>query len=87
MIKRLPSETIKYLSYFYDRIWEDIIILNKQKSDALTLLLKERKDTKYVRSYKPITLGNILCKIVERITNKRFVWYFKNEKKTQTVWL
>ena len=43
--------------------------------------MEERKDPKDIRSYKPVALVNILCKIFERITNKRLVWYFEREKK------
>ena len=44
-------------------------------------LLKEGKDPKDFRSYRPLALTNILCKIFERITSKKLVWYQKNEKK------
>ena len=43
-------------------------------------LLKEGKGPKDVRSYRPVALTNILCKIVERIINKRHVWNLKREK-------
>ena len=45
----------------------------------ITLLEKE-KDHIDVRSYKPVALTNKLCKIFERITNKRLVWYLKKNK-------
>ena len=35
---------------------------------TITSLLKEGKD---VRSYRPVALTNILCKIFEKMTNKR----------------
>ena len=44
-------------------------------------MLKERKDPKDVRSYKSVSLINILCKIFERMTNKRLAWYLEKEKK------
>ena len=44
-------------------------------------MLKERKDPKDVRSYRPVALTNVLCKIFERMTNKRLVWYPEKEKK------
>ena len=44
-------------------------------------MLKKRKDPKDVRSYRPVALTNILCKIFESMTNKRLIWYLKKEKK------
>ena len=43
--------------------------------------MKERKDPKDVKSYRPVALTNILCKIIERMTKKRLVWYLEKEKK------
>ena len=36
---------------------------------------------KGVRVYRPVALTIILCKIFERLTNKRLVWYLEKEKK------
>ena len=33
------------------------------------------------RPNRPVALTNILCKIFERMTNKRLVWYLEKEKK------
>ena len=44
-------------------------------------MLRKGKDPKVVRSYRPVTLTNILCKIFERMTNKRLVWYLERERK------
>ena len=44
-------------------------------------MLKEGKYPKDVRSYRPVALTNILCKIFERMTNKKLVWYLEKEKK------
>ena len=44
-------------------------------------MLKKGKDPKDVRSYRPVVLTNILCKIFERMTNKRLVWYLERERK------
>ena len=51
------------------------------KHATIIPMMEERKDPKDIRSYKPVALVNILCKIFERITNKRLVWYFEREKK------
>ena len=44
-------------------------------------MLKDGKDPKDVKSYRPVALSNTLWKIFERMTNKILVWYLENEKK------
>ena len=51
------------------------------KHAIITPLLKKEKDPKDARSYRPGALTNILCKIFERMTYKRLVWYLEKEKK------
>ena len=65
----------------YNKIWEEGEIPNTWKHATITPLLKEGKDPEDVRSYKPVALTNIFCKIFEKMTNKRQVWYLVKEKK------
>ena len=51
----------------------------KQKVPENTL--KEGKNPKDVRSYRPLALTNILRKIFKRMTKKRLIWYLEKEKK------
>ena len=81
MIKRLPPETLIHLLDIYNKIWEEGEIPKTWKHATVIPLLKEGKDPKDVRSYRPIALTNILCKIFERMVNKRLVWYLEKEKK------
>ena len=65
----------------YNEIWEEGEIPKIWKHALITLFLKEGEDSKVVRSYRPVALTNILCKIFERMTIKRLVWYLAKEKK------
>ena len=56
-------------------------IPNTWKHATITPLLEKGKNPKDVRSYRLVTLTNILYKILERLTNKRMVWYLENDKK------
>ena len=64
-----------------NKIWEEGEIPKTWKHATITPLLKERKGSKDVRSYRPVALTNILCKIYEKMTNKKLVWYLEKEKK------
>ena len=81
MIKRLPTETLKYSLDMYSKTWKEGETPNTWENAAITPLLKEGKDPKNVRSYSPVALTNILCNLFERMTNKRLVWYLEKEKK------
>ena len=72
MIKRLPPETLKYLLDMYNKIWEEREIPKTWKNAKIKPLLKEGKDP---------ALTNIICKIFERMTNKRLVWNMEKKKK------
>ena len=65
----------------YIKIWEEREIPNIWKHIIITPLLKEERDPKDVRSYTPVALTNILCKIFERMTNTSLVWYLEKEMK------
>ena len=63
----------------YNRIWMEGEIPKSWKSAIITPLLKEGKD---VRSYRSVALTNSLCKIFERMINRRLVWSMEKENKT-----
>ena len=44
-------------------------------------MLNEGKNPKNVKSDILVALTNILCKIFERMTNKRLIWYLEKERK------
>ena len=64
----------------YNKIWKEGENTKTWKHAIITPLLKEGKDQKNFRSYRPVALTNILCKIFERMTNTRLVWYLEREK-------
>ena len=65
----------------YNKIWEEEEIPNTWKHPTIKPLLKEGKYLKDARSYRPVTLTNILCKIFGKMINKRLVWYLERRKK------
>ena len=71
---------MKYLLNLYNKICIKEIVSEGWKSATITPLLKEEKDPKNVRSYRPVTLTDILCKVFERMTNMRLVLYLEKEK-------
>ena len=75
------AETLMHHLDIYNKIWEEGKIPKTWKYATVIPLIKEGKDPKNVRSYRPVALTNILYKIFERMVNKRLVWYLEKEKK------
>ena len=80
IIKRLSPKTLKYLLDIDNKIWKEEVIPKICKSATITSLIKIRNGPKDVKSYRPVALTNILCKIFERMTNKQLNWYLEKEK-------
>jgi hypothetical protein len=43
-------------------------------------MLKQGKDRSDLNSYRPIALSNCIAKLLEKIVNKRLVWYLEHKK-------
>ena len=55
MIKTI-TETLKYLLDMCNKIWEEVEVPNIWKHTTITPLLKEGKNPKGGRSYRPVAL-------------------------------
>ena len=81
MIKNIPSSELIHLLAFYNKIFLSDTFPNNWKKALLIPILKKNKDAKLTDSYRPISLTNCLCKILERILNKRLQWYLETKDK------
>ena len=78
MTKILPPETLNYLLDMYNKIWEEGEMPKSWKYYNNTPAKGGKKPK---RCYRSVALKNILCKIFERMTNERLVWYLAKENK------
>ena len=76
MVKMDPTETKRFMLELYNRIWREEEKPNSWKSAIVRPMLKEGKD---IRSYRPVAFTSSLCKIFERMINRRLVWYLEKE--------
>lgn len=74
MIKNLPNNTKQWILDYYNHVWHTGIIPNIWRDAIVIPILKTGKDKRIPSSYRPIFLTSCLCKIMERMVNKRLTW-------------
>ena len=77
MIRQLPEESLKFLLDFYNRIFINHDFPEQWKAAVIIPILKPGKDATKTSSYRPIALISCLSKILEKILNKRLMWYLE----------
>jgi hypothetical protein len=78
MIKNLPIIGKLELLKIYNEIYLDIVFPTQWREALIVPILKHGKDPKYAKNYRPISLTNCICKILERIINKRLCWFLES---------
>lgn len=81
MIKNLGNEAKHFLIDLYDMILLIGKVPSMWKLAHIIPILKPGKDPLDVGSYRPIALTSCLCKLFERIINRRLVWYLEKNNK------
>lgn len=83
-----PFEFYKYLSLegkttllkIYNIIWTMHIFPNSWREVIIIPILKSRKKQTDPKNYRPIALSNTICKIMEKMVNKRLSWFIESEQ-------
>lgn len=71
MLKHLNYCQLKYLTKFFNHIWTKHDFPEQWRLAHIIPIRKPGKDGTIPASYRPISLTNVLCKILERIVVKR----------------
>ena len=77
MIRQLSENSLKYLLEFYNTIFRNDVLPEKWKEAIIIPILKPGKEPTDTSSYRPIALISCLGKILEKILNKRLMWYLE----------
>ncbi|GBN93994.1 putative RNA-directed DNA polymerase from transposon X-element [Araneus ventricosus] len=80
MIKHLTTESQDALLHFYNRIWQEQYFPTLWQQAIIIPLLKPGKDPKNPSNYRPIALTYCLCKLLERMINRRLIYYLDTNK-------
>lgn len=77
ILKHLPNASLNTLLDVFNLIWKNEIF-PKHWSEATTIPIpKPNKDPINPTNYRPIALTSCVCKTMERMVNKRLVWYLE----------
>lgn len=80
MLKHLPPDTQKTLLSLYNAVWSSGKIPSTWKEAIIVPILKQGKDPSMVSSYRPIALTSCLCKVFEKMVNRRLLHFLEANK-------
>ena len=79
ILKNLPSVCLKILLGLFNRIWQTNAFPPSWRKAIVVAIPKPNKDCSIPSNHRPIALTSCLCKTMERIINKRLVYYLENK--------
>ena len=74
ILKNLPATALHFFLSLYNRIWLDHTLPDRWQEAIIIPIAKPEKDRSLSSSYRPISLTSCLCKIMERMVNRRLLW-------------
>ncbi|KAF0714903.1 Uncharacterized protein FWK35_00034389 [Aphis craccivora] len=80
-IKSLSEFALIKILTIYNLIWAHGILPIKWRHAIVIPILKADKNKFEINSYRPISLTCTLCKLLEKMVNKRLVWYLETSHK------
>ena len=78
MLKHLPKRSLQTLLNIFNNIWETGEYPETWRLATVVPIPKPGKDHAEPTNYRPIALTSCLCKTLERMINKRLVWYLES---------
>ena len=80
MLAHLGTQAKKKLLGLFNTSWKTGLIPSIWKKAILIPILKAGKPRNKGNSYRPISLTSCMCKLMERMVNKRLMWYLERNK-------
>ena len=77
-LKQLPRRSLDYLLAALNEIWESSKFPDSWRVATIIPIPKPGKNSLYPSNYRPIALTSCHCKTMERMINKRLVWFFES---------
>ena len=78
MLKHLPETALDTLLHIFNGIWTTGVFPESWRLATIIPIPKPVKDHAEPTNYRPIALASCLCKTLERMINKRLVWYLES---------
>ena len=77
LLIHLPQESIDLLLEIFNSIWENHLFPNTWQTATIIPIPKPGKDHSNPSNYRPIALTSCLCKLMEKLVNKRLMWFLE----------
>ena len=84
-LKQLPRRSLDYLLAAPNEIWESRKFPDSWIVDTIIPVPKPGENSLYPSNYRPIALTSSLCKTMERMVNKRLVWFIESNNLIPTL--
>ena len=78
MLKHLPASSLQALLGIFNHIWTAGDFHEDWRLATVIPIPKPGKDPAEPTNYRPIALTSCLCKTLERMINKRLIWYLES---------
>src|SRR5436190_20639370 len=78
VIKNLTDTALDDLLNLYNNIFQGHTYPSSWSSSIIIPLLKQGQDKTSASSYRPISLTSCLSKVLERMVNRRLVWFLEH---------
>ena len=78
MLKQLPENALSTLLHIFNDIWATGVFPDSWRLATVIPIPKPGKDQAEPTNYRPIALTSCFCKTLERMINKRLVWYLES---------
>jgi potassium voltage-gated channel Eag-related subfamily H protein 8 len=78
MLSHFPLAGKKFLLSVCSRVWTQSLVADIWKQAIVIPVLKPGGDRSQATGYRPIGLTSCLCKTMQRMVNRRFVWVLEN---------
>ena len=79
-LKHFTKNSLNYLLKIFNDIWINGTFPESWKISTIILISKPGKDNSNPANYRPTALTSCPCKTMDRMVNKRLVWYLESNK-------
>ena len=77
-LRHLPPKSLNYLVSAFHEIWHNGTFPESWKMATIIPIPKPGKNNFYASNYRPIALTSCMCKTMERMVNRRLVWFIES---------
>jgi potassium voltage-gated channel Eag-related subfamily H protein 8 len=78
MLSHLPPTGKEFILCIHNSVWTEISVPEAWRGATVTPIPKLGGEHSLATSYRPISLTSCLCKTMERMVNRRFVWILES---------